>query len=343
MTNYTFDRNSDNYSDEYQSDKQTSDRYAEAARQANLQNQINFDPDYRRVEFEQADYADYNEQNEDILAREEAFRASLAGAGYNGQRPVQNQGSQDLDELNEMEQTNPYGAGGSVERSGRAEQLQPRRTAGPESARARRPQRKSTGPARDIVSGLLQALVLSFSKRPMQAFHLNLHWGSLGILTLLNVLFVAGLNTVVINKLLKAALGGVSSLVPGNTGFGLGKVFYMSLLSQLATLIAIILMILFLTLILGSEKKPFKQYVQTATLSTLPYTFVLFIALIVSFFLPQIGMILAFTGKILAFIYLYAGFQKGHPTKRNSPFWFFVLLIVAVLVIQYLFIGWTIS
>ena len=50
MTNYTFDRNSNNYSDEYQSDKIASDQYAEAARQANLQNQINFDPDYRRVE-----------------------------------------------------------------------------------------------------------------------------------------------------------------------------------------------------------------------------------------------------------------------------------------------------
>ena len=194
-----------------------------------------------------------------------------------------------------------------------------------------------------ILCGLLQALFLSFSKRPMQAFHLNLHWGSIGVLALLNVLLVAGLNTVVINKLLKAALAGVGSLVSGTVGFSAGKVFFMSLLSQIATLIAIVLMVLFLTLILSSEKKPFKQYVQTATLSTLPYSFVLLIALIISLFLPQIGIVLALAGKIHVFIYLYAGFQKGHPTKKNSPFWFFILLIAAVLVIQYLFIGWTIT
>lgn len=340
MTNYTFDRNSNNYSDEYQSDKKTSDQYAEAARQASLQNQINFDSDYRKVEFEQTDY---KEQNEEILAREEAFRASLAGAGYQSQRSAQNQDSLDLDELDDMEQTNPQRSGESIERAGRSAPLQPKRTSGPLSARDRRPQRTGPNPARDIISGLLQALILSFSKRPMQAFHLNLHWGSLGVLALLNVLLVAGLNAVLIGKLLKAVFGGVGTLVSGTAGFGGGKVFFMTLLSQLATLIAVVLMILFLTLILGSEKKPFKQYVQTATLSTLPYSFVLFIALITSFFLPQVGIILALTGKIHAFIYLYAGFQKGHPTKRNSPFWFFILLIAVVLVIQYLFLGWTLS
>ncbi|NLJ70899.1 MAG: YIP1 family protein [Clostridiaceae bacterium] len=338
MTNYTFDRDSNNYSDEYQSDKIASDQYAEAARQASLQNQLNFDSNYRKVEFE---HAGYEEQNEEILAREEAFRASLAGAGYRSQRSDQD--SLDLDELDDMEQTGPYRAGGAVERSDKSKPLQPRRTAGPVSARNRRSQRQRPNPSRDIFSGLLQALFLSFSKRPMQAFHLNLHWGSLGVLALLNILLVAGLNTVVMNKLLKAALGGVGSLVSGTAGFGAGKVFFMSLLSQLATLIAVVLMVLFLTLILGSEKKPFKQYVQTATLSTLPYSFVLFIALIVSFFLPKIGIILAFAGKIHVFIYLYAGFQKGHPTKKNSPFWFFVLLIAVVLVVQYLFVGWTLT
>ena len=340
MTNYTFDRNSNNYSDEYQSDKKASDQYAEAAKQANLQNPINFDSNYRKVEFE---HAGYNEQNKEILEREEAFRASLVGAGYRSQRSAQNEDSLDLDDLDEMEQTGPYSAGETIEHSDTTKRLQPKRTSGPVSARNRRPQRKSPSPASDIFSGLLQALFLSFSKRPMQAFHLNLHWGSLGVLALINVLLVAGFNAVVINKLFKAALAGVGSLVSGTVGFKAGKVFFMSLVSQLATLIAVVLMVLFLTLILGSEKKPLKQYVQTATLSTLPYTFVLFIALIISLFLPKIGIILAFAGKIHVFIYLYAGFQKGHPTKRNSPFWFFILLIAAVLVIQYLFFGWTIT
>ena len=340
MTNYTFDRNSNNYSDEYQSDKIASDQYAEAARQANLQNQINFDSKFRKVEFE---HVGYDEQNEEVLAREEAFRASLDGAGYRSQKSAQDKDSLDLDDLDELEQTDPYSAEESIESPDKTERLQPKRTSGPTSARNRKSQSKGPGPARDIISGLLQALFLSFSKRPMQAFHLNLHWGSIGVLALLNVLLVAGLNTVVINKLLKAALAGVGSLVSGTVGFSAGKVFFMSLLSQIATLIAIVLMVLFLTLILSSEKKPFKQYVQTATLSTLPYSFVLLIALIISLFLPQIGIVLALAGKIHVFIYLYAGFQKGHPTKKNSPFWFFILLIAAVLVIQYLFIGWTIT
>lgn len=339
MTDYNYDQNSGNLSDEYRSDLRKSDQYAEAARQANLQKQD--DPEtgqsgYRKVQFE---HGDYDDRNDEVLARERAFRESIESVGYRDDSYSGEQRSLDLDDLdNEFDQTGPYQADNRVRRSApaaRKERLNPKRARGPVSSR--RPERAGPSHLRDIIVGLQQSLFLALSKRPMQAFHLNLHWGSLGILALINILLVAGLNTIVYSKVLSVALGGFTTDAESP---GAAKIFGISTLSQLASFLVVVVMVFVLTILLGSERRGFKQFVQTATLSALPYSFILLISLIVSIFLPQVGIILALTGKIHAYIYLYAGFQKGHPTKKNSPFWFFILLIAVVLVVQYLFVTW---
>lgn len=189
---------------------------------------------------------------------------------------------------------------------------------------------------KDILGGLQQSLALLFSRRPMQIFHLNLHWGSIGILALVNSLLVAGLNAAIYSKTLQpvlelARMGGKS---------GLWKAFGVSLLGQLIILLLTGLLIFLMGLVLKSDRKPLKQYLQTPVLATEPYSLVLLLALIFSFFAPGLALGLAVTGKIHAFIYLYAGFQKGHQPRKNSPYWLFFILIALVLLAQFYFVRW---
>lgn len=359
-----------NPSDEYLSDQARSEQYAAAAREASQVRSGDEEarPVSRRIDFDSAVESDRTEP--DLAQREADFRRTIervTGEGdqsmnddnyndnysdkvggdyqaqdydrqqYGGQYSASRQDTgqyqtgqyqtqqYDLDDFDEADQDD-----GHLRRSARRPTPQ---------ARSYQSSRYSQGTnkiLRDILGGLQQALALLFSKRPMQIFHLNLHWGSIGILAFINCLFVAGLNASIYRKTLQpllalASLGGKS---------GAWKAFGISLLSQLVTLLVTSLLIFVMGLVLKSERKPLKQFFQTPVLATVPYSLVLLFAWIFSFFAPGLALGLAVTGKIHSFIYLYAGFQKGHQTRKNSPFWLFFILIALVLLVQFYFVRW---
>lgn len=324
MGNYNLDRNGENLSDEHLSDQLTSDQYAEAARLAsNKQGQADNKPTeaYRKVQFDQRDYQE--QSNQDILQRERAFSESIEKANYQKDRLDTSPNQYSLEELDADKAK-------SFKDSGEYDEVKTSRSTGPRKKRTNKH-------LKDIGSGLQQVLTLLFSKRPMQVFHLKLHWASIGILAFINIILLAGFNTVIYSKGLDNVLASLS--INASTG----KVFAISLLSQFASYILLIILVIVLSILLASEKKPFKQFVQTPVLSLVPYSLILIIALITAFFLPKLGILFALSAKIHTYIYLYAGFQKGHPTRKNSPFWLFVLLIILVLFVEYLFASWALA
>lgn len=330
MKDYKFDENGENLSDEYLSDQSKSNQYAEAARLANKQSQAKTGPssDYRKVQFEKKVYSD--QANQDVLQREQAFSESLDKTNYQNTNFDQEPDHQfNLEDLDDLSDDTPR-----VRHKGRTTRYKGRRD---DQSSGRHSKKAGNKHFKDILAGLKQSIFLLFSKRPMQAFHLNLNWGSIGILAFINILLVASFNSLIYSKTVDNILPNLAS--EGGTG----RIFGISLLSQLSTLILLTVLVLLLSLLLRSEKKPFKQFVQTPVLSITPYSIMLLVALLTAFFLPQIALLIAFAGKIHTYIYLYAGFQKGHPTKKNSPFWIFVLLIFLVVLVQYLFVGWALS
>jgi len=118
----------------------------------------------------------------------------------------------------------------------RKERLNPKRARGPVSSR--RPERAGPSHLRDIIVGLQQSLFLALSKRPMQAFHLNLHWEVSAFWHLINILLVAGLNTIVYSKVLSVALGGLTTDAESP---GAAEIFGISTLSQLASFLVCLL------------------------------------------------------------------------------------------------------
>lgn len=315
MTDYQFDPN-ENVSEQYLADQRTSEHYARAAKMASRGMQMNTDGT-RKIQFEQrnADSADENL----IEKREREFRNIISGGKNKDQ--LENTNQYNLEDLERSERA----SSGDQMRQRSVKRVEPQ------------PQRNNRKPnvMQNILRELQQALLLLFSKRPMQVFHLNLHWESIGILTFLNILVVGIFNSIVFSKGLKAAFEAAISKV------GTGKVFGMSLLSQLLSLVYITVMIFVLSIILQSEKRPLKQFFQTAVLSTIPYSLILIPALFIAIFSPLLGTLIALAGKIHCMIYLYAGFQKGHPTRKNSPYWIFFLLILLLVFLQYLLMRWT--
>lgn len=317
MTDFYFDPN-DNVSEQYLADQRTTEQYARAAKQASEKRDIQFNSNgMRKPRYEQRE-TERSRENA-VEQREQAFRDMISDNRNVDQ--IEDTNQYDLDALDQQEKS-------LVSEKRRREPVS--------RSKPRKSGKKSGNKVlQDILGGLQQSLFLLFSKRPMQIFHLNLHWGSIGILALLNILLVSIFNSVAFSKGLKEALQAVITKV------GTGKVFAMSLLSQLLSILFVVIMVFVLSIILQSEKRPLKQFFQTAVLSTIPYSIVLIPSIIISIFSPLLGMLIALAGKIHGMIYLYAGFQKGHPTRKNSPYWIFFLLILLLVFLQYLLARWT--
>jgi len=321
--------------DEYLADQLTSDQYAKAARQANeeSENPANMNSGVRKFTYRPNTLSD-----DEALIREENFLQNIEQA----------KNSEDFDQVEEDQakvdpsNSNQYDLE-DIDFSDESEQFSSSSSNSHIKKSNKRPKRSTTSKksgflqnrhVKDILTGIRQIFTLLFSKRPMQAFHLNLHWGVLGILALFNVLLVAAVNSNLYAKSIKEVL---NTMRIANLS-GAGTIFGISFLSQLATLVLIIVLLVIMSFLLKSEKRNFKQFVQTVTLSTVPYTLVLLLAFILSFFFPLVSLIIAVSSKIHTMIYLYAGFQKGHPTRKNSPFWLFLFFIILVFTLQVFFI-----
>lgn len=329
MSDYKFEQNGDNYSDAYLADQKTSEMYAEAARAAN--EQVNPDNSvgqgFRKVSFNQNDDSNYD----DVLEREKSFRESLDRVSGPVDKSNYDTNTYDLEDLDQDENSSQS----TITRVSRNSSVARR---GNNRSKSSQQNSKSNKLWKDISGGIQQLIFLLFSKRPMQSFHLNLHWGGIGILGFINILFVGILNTVLFSKFMTTISVGLDLNKKTN-----GAIFGISLLSQLATLVLIAALLIGISVLLKSEKRPFKQYFQTTIVSSVPYSIVLIIATVLSFFTPIVAAIIALAGKIHAYIFLYAGFQKGHPTKKNSPFWVFAAVIALVIAVQYFFATWAIS
>ncbi len=327
MPNNNFEQNNEQYSDAYLADKRTSEQYAEAARKANSQANMNHTTNhYRRVSFEQSGH-DVNAEAQ-AMQGEAMYRNIEQAASENGTDFDTNTNAYDLADLEQAESYSPQ----SVKQS----RYSGDRLQNTNSSRAGYRRSPAAGKIwQDISNGIRQTVFLLFSKRPMQSFHLNLHWATLGVFAFFNILFVGILNTVLYSKIIQTLTKAINLQTRSN-----GSVFGISLLSQLVTLLLLVLLLIGMSFLLKSESRSLKQFFQTTMIATVPYTFILLLSIVVSFFAPIVGTLIALAGKIQAYIFLYAGFQKGHPTKKNSPFWIFIISIFLVLILQYYFINW---
>ena len=227
-------------SDEYLADQMTSEQYAEAARQANQQSDkpVQADSEVRRFEYGAG--SDKYQNNKDSAAGEKAFRRSVRP---NGQELLMDTDSnqynlEDLDVLDE-ETERSYNR-----RVRRTHQTDKRRPADNRKSFLKNKHVKS------ILDGFKQIFSLLFSKRPMQVFHLELHWGVFGFLALFNILLVAGLNSILYTKSIKALL---TKMNLANLG-GTGTIFGLSALSQLVTLILLFILLILMSFLLKTGK-----------------------------------------------------------------------------------------
>lgn len=307
-------------SDEYLEDQKTSEQYAEAARKANQQNEnpVQNNQNIREFKYESAE-----NQDDNVIEREKNFRQSIENVVRTEGSISKNNNQYDLDDLDE-----PDNDGYSDNYNDDVRQTKERRSSAP-----RKNNFSQNKHVKEILNGQKQIFSLLFSKRPMQVFHLSLHFGVLCIWALINILLVGSLNSLLYSKSIKTIL---TSMNIANLK-GTSAVFGLSVLSQLATFVLLFILLFLMAFVLKSEPRKMKQYSQTIVLSTVPYSIILILAIIVSFFFPIGGIIIALAGKMHAMIYFYAGFQKGHPTRKNSPFWIFLLCIVLVLTLQVFF------
>lgn len=292
------------------------------------------------------DYQDYDRRDE-IDPRERTYTGNYAGqytGQLTGQLPRIQQQAQPRTDL-DYNPLDYYKGEGPEPRRQQRPQQQRRRPGGPPRQQRRRgpqPPRRGGGGGFDGQSvglifqrglaDLVELIRNFFSAKPERAFRTILSFPAWITLLLLNLLLF-GVKQVLDAKayLKNIEVAGLAADFKGWSTFGIG------LFTQAIHLVVLFALIYAFAQLLQSEYRPPVVFVNLLAQASFPYILMLILWIPLSLLLPGFMIHLSMLPMIFFYLTLYTGFKELDNTKRTSPYWLFlVLVLVSQLVLSYL-------
>lgn len=183
-------------------------------------------------------------------------------------------------------------------------------------------------------------LKLMFSRKPMRSFNLSLNRLSLVFMAIFNLLFGSLALGAVLNRIVGAHYTALTGAVLPEGGKVFLKLWGYGVLMNLVSFAVLFIALFLMAILLGSKRQPLTRFAQTIIMAKVPQTLLTVIAFLFSLVYINLGIAMLIAAKTVFYIYLYAGFQKSHPTKRTSPFWLFpIVACLEVLLTFEIFMG----
>lgn len=230
---------------------------------------------------------------------------------------------------------NPAAAGGY---GGRPPYAQPQQPYGQPGASGYPRQQRPSVNVKAYLGDFDQLLRKLFSGKSTTAFQYDLSlpvWVGLLIVNILIYGLAAATATYRMGLgLVASALNALSSVL-GDTAAGSGAgawghAFGMALLFQLLLLLLLTASGFVIAFVSGSERRPPLQYLKTVAAATIPHSLIALLLLLISFLSAGFALsLLQMLPYLLLFVFSVA-FDIVHPSKRQSHFWHFVVLMLLI-------------
>lgn len=168
------------------------------------------------------------------------------------------------------------------------------------------------------------------SAQPLNAFKFDLSSLTWPVLLIANILIYALTKASAVYMSYKEGLLGTITEKPP-----WGMPFLFGIIEQLLVLGIIVGMGFLTAYVTRSDQRPPLQFVKTLAVATIPHTVMHFIFLFLGIGLPRLILFLSIMAVFFLIFTYYNGYNKLHPAKRSS-YWWFLLSFLLVAIVLYL-------